>query len=33
MINKLIQNYKDNLKVFIFLFYKGNLIKNALKKF
>lgn len=34
MINKLIQNlYKDNFKnFFISLFYKGNLIKNAVKK-
>tara|TARA_B100000886_G_scaffold330304_1_gene280619 strand:+ start:2030 stop:3103 length:1074 start_codon:yes stop_codon:yes gene_type:complete len=34
MINKLIENlYKDNFKnFFISLFYKGNLIKNAIKK-
>lgn len=34
MINRLIQNlYKDNFKnFFITLFYKGNLIKNAIKK-
>ena len=34
MINKLIQNlYKDNFKNFIIsLFFKGNLIKNAVKK-
>ena len=34
MINKLIQKlYKDNFKEFyVSLFYKGNLIKNALKK-